>query len=109
MFNVLFCIVALIVMIGFIVTIVNGIIQWNKNNHSPVLNVHAVVASHRLSESTHMTADNMMMTDTTYYVTFRFDSGDTSEFHVSHNEYYKLTDGDSGTLYFQGTRYLQFS
>lgn len=108
MFNVMFIIVFIIVICGIITTFVTGISQWHKNNQSPVLNVHAVVCDKRVVEDSHMGADNMMFYDETYYVTFRFDSGDTSEFVVGHGEYNQLSVGTAGTLYFQGTRYLRF-
>ncbi|MFC4402554.1 DUF2500 domain-containing protein [Gracilibacillus xinjiangensis] len=47
-------------------------------------------------------------THTKYYVTFEFESGDRSEFHLSGKEYGLLSDEDRGTLSFQGTRYLGF-
>ena len=45
---------------------------------------------------------------TQYFVTFQVESGDRIEFRISGTEYGLLADNDSGTLSFQGTRYLSF-
>ena len=45
---------------------------------------------------------------TSYYVTFEVESGDRMELSVSGSEYGMLAEGDTGTLKFQGTRYLGF-
>jgi len=108
MFGVFFMLVFVIIVIGIIVVFARSIVTWHTNNESPVLNVHAVVDSKRKVESQHMGADNIMIWDTDYYATFRFDSGDTSEFHIKKSDYNYLTEGESGMLYFQGTRFLSF-
>jgi hypothetical protein len=48
------------------------------------------------------------MLDPFFMVTFEFESGDRSEFHVSGKEYGLLSEYDSGMFSFQGTRYLEF-
>lgn len=108
MFNVMFMLVFLIVICGFVLTLVTGISQWHENNQSPVLNVHAVVCDRNRVEERRRGADDLMFTDETFYVTFRFDSGDTSKFVVSRKVYNELANGTSGTLVFQGTRFLSF-
>ena len=45
---------------------------------------------------------------TTYCVTFQFDGGDRLELRLPGREYGLLTEGDTGLLTFQGTRYLSF-
>ncbi len=44
---------------------------------------------------------------TNYYLTFEW-NGQRREFHVKYHEYGLLTEGDKGTLAFQGTRMLSF-
>ena len=44
---------------------------------------------------------------TNYYLTFEW-NGQRREFHVKNHEYGLLTEGDKGTLIFQGTRVLSF-
>ena len=97
---------------GFmIVTLVRGIGEWNKNNHSPKLTVPATIVEkrsdvHRYPVSTGKV--QTMHTSTYYYATFQVESGDRMELAVSGAEYGMLAEGDRGTLAFQGTRYLNF-
>lgn len=112
MFGIMFTIVFVLVMGIFIVTIVQGIRQWNKNNHSPRLTVPATVVAKRINVSRYLhngaNGHNHYHTSTTYYVTFEVESGDRMELHVSGQEYGLFVEGDSGRLTFQGTRYLGF-
>ena len=112
LFGVVFSIGFLIFLGVFIVTIVKGISQWNKNNHSPKLTVPATIVAKRtnVSRSHHGRANghHHQHTSTTYYVTFQVASGDRMEFHVSGQEYGLLIEGDHGNVSFQGTRYLGF-
>ena len=93
-----------------IVTLVRGIGEWNKNNHSPKLIVPATVVSRRTAVSHHHHGSEMhhTHTSTSYYATFQVESGDRMEFAVSGMEYGMLAEGDRGMLTFQGTRYLNF-
>ena len=95
-----------------IVTMVRGVGEWNKNNHSPKLSVPAKVVSRRTAVSRHHHHQGNGMhhthTATSYYATFQVESGDRIEFLVSGTEYGMLAEGDSGELTFQGTRYLNF-
>lgn len=113
LFPVLFIIVFVIILGTIIVTLVKGISQWNKNNHSPKLSTPATVVTKRenVSRHHHSNDNNTMSTSsfTTYYVTFEVPSGDRMEFLVSDYEYGMLVEGDKGTLTFQGTRYISFN
>lgn len=112
MFHIMFTIVFVLVIGMFIVTIIKGIGQWNKNNNSPKLTVPATVVAKRTNVSRHHHggADHHhhTTTSTTYYVTFQVESGDRMELHVAGHEYGLLIEGDKGKLSFQGTRYLGF-
>ena len=88
-----------------IVTMVRGIGEWNKNNHSPKLTVPVTVVAKR--SDVHRGIETMH-TFTSYYVTFQVESGDRMEFEVSDMEYGMLAEGNRGMLTFQGTRYLSF-
>lgn len=96
----------------FVVVIVKGVGQWNRNNHSPRLTVPALVVTKRTNVSHHHHAGDMGAmhgtSSTSYYVTFQVESGDRLELHVSGPEYGMLAEGDRGMLSFQGTRYLSF-
>lgn len=111
-FSILFTVMFLLVFGIFLVVLVKGISQWNKNNHSPRLSVHASIVSKRTNVSRHRHGGagehHHHHTSTTYYVTFQVESGDRMEFHISGQEYGLLVEGDRGRLHFQGTRYLGF-
>ena len=95
-----------VLVFGFmIVTLVRGIGEWNKNNHSPKLTVSVTVVAKRSDVDRGI---ETMHTFTSYYVTFQVESGDRMEFEVSDMEYGMLAEGDRGMLTFQGTRYLNF-
>ena len=93
-----------------IFTLIQGILQWNKNNHSPRLSVDARVIGKReeFSRRRHHNDSMHHHTSTYYYVTFEVESGDRIEFAVMGSEYGMLIEGDVGKLTFQGTRYLGF-
>ncbi len=112
-FPIIFGAVFLLVFGVIIISAVKGLIQWNKNNNSPVLTVNANVVSKRINVSHHHqnTTGNGIMhstTSTTYYATFEVESGDRIELLVSGTDYGILAEGDSGKLTFQGTRYKGF-
>ena len=109
-FEAMFGIVFVLVIGIFVVNLVRGIGQWNKNNNSPRLTVDVTVVSKRADVSHHHHAGehHHSHTSTSYYVTFEVESGDRMEFHVSGTEYGLLVEGDQGSLTFQGTRYLGF-
>lgn len=112
MFSIMFSIVFIIVIGMFVVTVIKGIGQWNKNNNSPRLTVPATVVAKRTNVSHHNHAGtnghHHYSTSTTYYVTFQVESGDRMELHLSGHEFGMLVEGDKGKLSFQGTRYLGF-
>ncbi|WP_342670201.1 DUF2500 domain-containing protein [Bacillus marinisedimentorum] len=103
--------VFIIVIGGILFTVVKGIGQWQKNNASPRLSVPAQAVSKRTHVSRRAQAHNDHMhsgSRTSYFVTFEFESGDRTELQVDGREYGQIVEGDSGTLTFQGTRYLGF-
>ena len=121
MFSGLFSLMSTLIFLlaaGIIVAaFVQGIHQWNKNNHSPRLTVDALVVTKRMdvSHRRHVNAGDHTgahryhtTTSTFYYVTFQVDSGDRMELTVGGADYGQLVEGDRGKLTFQGTRYLGF-
>lgn len=112
MFGIMFTIVFLLVTGVFVVILVKGIGEWNKNNHSPKLTVPASIVAKRTNVSRHRhggaNGHHHHHTSTSYYVTFQVESGDRMEFLISGQEYGLLIEGDRGNLSFQGTRYLGF-
>ena len=111
-FGIIWVVMFLLVFGIILFTLITGIRQWNRNNHSPRLTVPATVVSKRTNVSHHHHnhgADHMgHHTSTSYYVTFQVASGDRMELHMAGHEYGLLVEGDRGNLTFQGTRYLGF-
>ena len=124
--GIMFSVIPVIVVLGFILVfglIIFRVVQsaktWKKNNDSPVLTVSAKVVTKRSDVNYHhqsnMTNHNMPnntmdmgYSSTDYYVTFEVPSGDRMEFYVPDTEYGMVTEGDHGSLTFQGTRFLSF-
>jgi hypothetical protein len=111
---VLFIVVFTFIFVIIIINVVKGAKRWKLNNDSPVLTVEAKVVIKRSDVSfrhhENMVNDNMDMaySSTRYYITFEVQSGDRMEFNVPDTEYGLLTEGDKGSLTFQGTRYLSY-
>ncbi|WP_148357734.1 DUF2500 domain-containing protein [Peribacillus simplex] len=108
--------IGIMFVIFFIVIIVQlfiGLSQWKKNEESPRLVVPAFVKSKRtkVTRNVHTNDQNVssQSTSTTYFSTFEFESGDRVEFRLSGREFGILAEGDSVTLTFQGTRYIDFA
>ena len=112
MFEMMFGLVFVLVIGVILVHLFQGVSQWNRNNHAPVLTVDATIVTKRTQMSHHQTgtaeSGMHMHSATTYFATFQVESGDRMEFAVSGNEYGMLVEGDKGSLTFQGTRYLSF-
>lgn len=119
--SIMYNLIPFIVIFGFILifgiiifTIIQNLIQWKRNNDSPILSVATVIVAKRsdVTQQTHHTGANGLQThhssSTRYYVTFEVESGDRLEFEVKNKEYGLLAEKDTGILTFQGTRYLGF-
>lgn len=115
LFSLMFFLMFGTVFIVFITRAVQGFNQWSYNNRQPVLDVSATVVSKRTNITKHTghTDSNghhhIGHTSTSYYVTFELTSKDRIEFEVPGKTYGILIEGDSGTLKFQGTRFLDFN
>ena len=116
-FPLMFILVFSLVAVTFVVTLVRGASEWNHNNHSPKLGVEATCVSKRTSVTHHSdpVAGDISgahgythSSNTTYYAAFEVEGGDRMEFHITGLQYGKLREGDTGTLSFQGTRFLSF-
>lgn len=103
MFNILFSLPFVMFLVVFVLILVKGVGQWNKNNQSPRLTVSATVVAKRTHVRHH---DDGSVTH--YYATFQFESGDRLELHIPRNQIGYLVEGDRGELSFQGTRFLGF-
>lgn len=94
-FHIISMILITMIILGIILFIVI------KNRRSPRLIVPATVLTKR-------TLRRRKSSDTYYFVTFQFESGDTMEFFITHIDYRKLKEDDFGELTFQGTRFIGF-
>ena len=110
LFEVIFFIMFGLFFVVFVGTLLKGLGEWNKNNHSPKLTVPVTVVAKRTNVSRHRHSGehHHTSTSTSYYVTFQVESGDRMELHMSGSEYGLIVEGDKGLLTFQGTRFLNF-
>ena len=107
-FGIIWVVMFLLVFGIILFTLITGIRQWNKNNHSPRLTVPATVVAKRTNVSHHHGTNHGVHHSTSYYVTFQVESGDRMELHMAGHQYGLLVEGDRGKLTFQGTRFLSF-
>ena len=112
LFQIMFFIVFGLAVSTVLISLLKGVKEWNKNNHSPRLTVQATVVTKRTDitrrRSGGTNGHHHHHTSTSYYVTFEVESGDRMELHMTGSEYGMLVEGDRGNLSFQGTRYLGF-
>ncbi|MGD6780191.1 DUF2500 domain-containing protein [Sutcliffiella horikoshii] len=103
-------IIFVIVIGSILISVFKGVGEWQKNEQSPRLSVPAVVTSKRMDVTKrsnmhhHNDTHHHHSSSTQYFVTFEFESGDRSEFHVAGKEYGLPSEDDTGVLSFQGTR-----
>ncbi|TDQ41195.1 DUF2500 domain-containing protein [Aureibacillus halotolerans] len=100
----LVALVFLIVLGAIIVIYLKRLSRWSKNSSHPKLDVAAEVVAKR----SNVRGGRFSSTRNLYFVTFEVESGDRMELIVSGSEYGQLSEGDSGTLAFQGARYIGF-
>ncbi|MNR11778.1 hypothetical protein D3C85_1280960 [compost metagenome] len=101
----------LAVVIGIVaVSAGRGLLQWSRNNSSPIMTIPARIVSKRSEVRQQQLQDdsNNSRTSTTYYLTYESDRGVRMEFKVDGNEYGMSAEGDRGILTYQGTRYHGF-
>ena len=110
LFEVMFFIMFVLFFLVFVGTLLKGLGEWSKNNHSPQLTVPVTVVAKRTNVSRHHHGGqhHHSSTSTTYYVTFPVESGDRMELRISGSQYGLIVEGDTGKLTFQGTRFLNF-
>jgi len=109
---VLFIVIFVIVIGGFLFVALSGLSRWLRNNRQPVQSGHVIVVDKRThvwgGGVHHAGAHHHRHTRTSYYVTFEYEDGERQEFAVSGREYGQIASGDTGTLTYQGTRFHNF-
>lgn len=73
--------------------------RTRKDSQSPRITVEATVVTKRLKVHSDLSI---------YFVTFQQESGERLELHMHSNDYDMLTEGEIGTLTYQGTQFLSF-
>lgn len=86
-----------------IYNLLQGVIEWDRNNKSPEISAEAKIVDKRCHTTHHRNASS-----SSYYVTFEFPNGERTELRVPRGEYGLLVEGDVGVLSYKGTRYLSF-
>lgn len=100
-----------VVMVGILaVSAGRGLLQWSRNNSSPMLTIPAHIVSKRSEVRQQQLQDEngASRTSTTYYLTYELEGGTRMEFKVDGHEYGLSAEGDRGMLSYQGTRYHGF-
>lgn len=93
---VLFKVVPVLVIVGFLAALAAAMLAaGNREAMTPVLTVDCHVAGKRAAPGAH-------------FVTFEMNGGSHVEFAVRDADYSLLTEGDAGSLTFQGEQYLGF-
>ncbi|MBT2287857.1 DUF2500 domain-containing protein [Paenibacillus albidus] len=101
----------LVVMIGIVaVSAGRGLLQWSRNNSSPMLTIPACIISKRyeIKQQASQEEGGSSRASTLYYLTYEAESGTRMEFKVEGSEYGMSAEGDRGLLTYQGTRYYGF-
>lgn len=101
----------IVVMVGILaVSAGRGLLQWSRNNSSPMLTSPAHIVSKRseLRQQQVQDESGTSRTSTIYYLTYELEGGTRMEFKVDGHEYGMSAEGDSGMLTYQGTRYYGF-
>lgn len=79
----------------------------HASNQAPRLMTDAALLSKR-THATRRPNKDSSFDAVAYYLTFEVPSGDQIEFCVSKTDYETFNEGDFGSLWFQGTRFLGF-
>jgi hypothetical protein len=107
--SVMFVLVPIIVVGGFVFVIGSFIVRAIQNAASPLLMRGARIVGKREHISANSNAENRTSsTTTTYYLTFEFTDGVREELQVAAREFGLLMEGDQGTLRSQGTWFKGF-
>ena len=113
-FIILFAIIALLVLGGVAAIAVSMIVRKRRNDRAPIRTVRATVSGKRIDRSSHPNAGDPTgahgyTSFSVRLVRFAVSDGTQTELTVDEETYDRLTEGDSGMLTAQGTRFLSFT
>lgn len=100
----LFTIVPIFIVGVFAFIIIKGIAEWMHNNAQPVESVPSRV----VAKWTTTSGGDNTSTTTHYHASFEMPSGEHKEFRLRLQFYKLFSEGDSGMLTYQGTRFHEF-
>lgn len=97
-----------IIVFGIIIfTVFKGMKGWSMNNRAPRETEKATVLTKRTAVN-HQVGGSQHSATTSYFLTFELTNGNRKEFQVKGSEFSLVTEGDRGTLDYQGTRFHSF-
>lgn len=99
-------IVVVVVVAVFAIVIVKGVGAWSRNNASPVVTTMARIVTKR-SEAYGGSGESSART--AYFATFETTAGERCELPVQARQSGLITEGDTGELTYQGTRFKGFA
>ena len=113
-FSVLVWVMFACITAAVIVLLIAKIAEWAQNNRAPQETVRATLIraeKHTDTSLMPMGTDGAMMPieDVTYSLLFQTERGETKKFSVAKRVYRAVSQGQTGTLRFQGTRFLDFT
>jgi len=80
-----------------------------KNNHAPEIKVNATAVKKSVtSANIHYTNWAMRDGGTVFYGTFLTEDDKTVELYMNGQKYISFEEGDTGELWYQGTKFLEF-
>lgn len=96
-----------------IFSVIKNISVSMHNSKQPIIPVEAKIVTKRYDVSHHHhNSDNThhhSSSSTYYYVTFEMSNGERMELQIPSNEFGMMVEGDTGTLQFQGTKFISFT
>ena len=112
-FIILFVILSLLILGGVAAIVVTMIVRKRRNDRAPIRTVRAAVIQKRVDRSSHPNAGDPTgahgyTSFSVRLVRFAVSDGTQTELTVDEETYDRLTEGDSGMLTVQGTRFVSF-
>ena len=112
-FIILFVILSLLILGGVAAIVISTIVRKRRNDRAPIQTVRAAVTQKRVDSSSHPNAGDPTgahgyTSFSVRLVRFAVSDGTQTELTVDEEIYDRLTEGDSGMLTVQGTRFVSF-
>ncbi|MNR27668.1 hypothetical protein D3C85_1449490 [compost metagenome] len=102
---ILFIIIFVIVIGIFLFILIQSLAVWTSNNNAPIEDRSCKVVAKRIQFSG---SSGDLSSNASYYVTFEFDDLSRLELWIGRQQFGYMSEGDTGRLTFQGTRFQEF-